>query len=315
MTTSNKKKAETTAAGVSDFAENVKAAVSDLVGSGSQQDGIPEEKTTATSKNSKKNATGSPGTINEKAPAPWTPVVVIPFKASMARSNELQYAVRAWAKHLPGCKVVVIGDKLPWFGKGLGHIPMKPQSKNPQIDVAHKMMAAIASDLVPDFFIWSNDDIYPVCNISISDIDVLKSMGRLGRRGSDGSIYRKNAARTLDALKKSGIRNPWDYATHTPVTFYKEPLADVISKFKCDKEGHLVSTLYFNTVWQGHNPIRVNIGAGGSIIASIWRKNADRKLVKKAFEDRQFINNSDAGWSATEPFLKKLFPKKCRFEK
>ena len=241
--------------------------------------------------------------------------VVIPYKAAAAKGNELQYAVRAWEKHLPNCRVVVIGDSLPWFGKGIIHIEHKSESDNPQVDVAHKMMAAIASDEVPECFIWSNDDIYPVSNLLYEDLLILKANGRLVRRGTPGGVYSKNTDRTIAALKKVGISDPWDFATHTPVVMWKNELAEVIQQFNCDKEGHLVYTLYANTLYQGYNPIKVDNGARGSIVASVYRADPDKEVLKKAFEERKFINNNDAGWPAVKPYLSKLFGEKSRFEK
>ncbi len=241
--------------------------------------------------------------------------VVIPFKASMAKGNELQYAVRAWEKHLPNVRIVVIGDSLPWFGKGIIHIEHKAEDVNPQVDVAQKMMAAIASDEVPESFIWSNDDIYPVSNLMYEDLMVLKANGRLGRKGTPGSVYSKNGDRTLAALKKAKIENPWDFATHTPVVLWKKELAEVIQQFNCDKEGHLVYTLYANTLYQGFNPIIVDNGSRGSIVASVYRSDPDKGILEKAFAERKFINNNDKGWPAVKPYLSKLFGEKSRFEK
>jgi len=243
------------------------------------------------------------------------PTVVIPFLAKASRGNELQFAVRAWTKHLPNCRIIVIGDAMPWFGKDIIHIPHKPTQDNPQIDVAHKLMAAIASEEVPDFFILSNDDIYPVANLTISEIDVLKANGRLTSRGAPGSTYAKNTENTLKALRKVGIENPYDFATHTPVTIHKNELAETIQQFECDKVGHLIYSLYANTFFIGHRPIITDNGAGGSIVASVFRANPNLEVLGRAFDERKFINHNDAGWTAVIPFLKERFGEKCRFEK
>lgn len=244
-----------------------------------------------------------------------TPTVVIPFKASMAKGDELKYALRAWAKHLPGVAIVIIGDKPSWLSKKATHIPIKPQHKNPQIDVAHKMVQAIAAAEVPEYFFWSNDDIYPVCHLTISDIDILKAHGRLQKKGAPGGIYRENSLRTVSALKRAGITMPWDFATHTPVAFHKYELAEVITRFNCLKEGHLVSSLYFNTTFRGHRPILTQNGAEGSIVASVFKSNPDKRILERVFNRKKFINNNDAGWKPVLPYLQKLFPKKSRFER
>ncbi|MFY0628648.1 MAG: hypothetical protein JXR07_20285 [Reichenbachiella sp.] len=242
-------------------------------------------------------------------------VVVIPFKKAPAKGNELQFALRAWAKHLPGCKIVIIGDREDWFSDEVIHIEHEHVSKNPQIDVAHKMMAAIASDEVPEVFIWSNDDIYPMAPMSAADLDFHKSMGRLKLRGASGGMYRDNSERTLVALKKAGIKKPWDYACHAPTVFDKEGLATVIAKFKADQKGFLVSTLYFNINFPEDRPVVVSNGREGSIVASVFRGNVNKHLLEAAINERKFINNNDAGWPAVLPYLKKLFPDPSEFEK
>ena len=241
--------------------------------------------------------------------------IVIPYLASKAKGEELRYAVRAWVKHFPEGKVVIIGDKPAWAGKDLVHIPHKPQSTNPQIDVAHKMIAAIASNKVSDVFIWTNDDIYTLCPVDIADIITLKSHGKLLKRGVANGLYAENCKNTVAALKKQGITDPFDYATHTPVVMEKSSLAKVIERYGCEKEGHLVYSLYANTVFPDHRPIITKNDGSGSICASVYRANPDPKVLKRVIASRKWLNNNDAGWKAVEPKLKELFPDKCKFEK
>ncbi|WP_162343215.1 hypothetical protein [Cyclobacterium salsum] len=241
--------------------------------------------------------------------------IVIPYLAAKAKGDELRYAVRAWEKSIPDTRIVIVGDKPAWAGKGLEHILHKPQSKNPQVDVAHKMMAAIASDLVPNVFVWTNDDIFTLCPLELADIMTLKSHGLLANRGKANGVYQENAKRTLEALKKQGIAAPYDYATHTPVIVEKQGLAKIIEQFGCDKEGHLVYTLYANMFFRDHRPIITQNDGRGSIIASVYRSNPDIRILDKVLASRKWINNNDSGWKALEPKLKSLFPGKCRFEK
>lgn len=248
-------------------------------------------------------------------PEPLGITVVIPFKANAAKGNELLFAVRAWEKHLPDVRIVVIGDSMPWFSDKIIHIPHTPDSTNPQVDVAQKMMAAIASDLVPEEFIWSNDDIYTLCPVDLADIMVLKAHGRLSKRGALNGIYQQNSLRTVAALKKEGFTNPYDFATHTPVLLIKEYLAEVIGKFKCAEEGHLIYTLYANYWYRDHRPIITYNDGRGSIVASVYRANPDANILKEVFETRKWVNNNDNGWTAVQGYLKKLFPGKSGFEK
>ncbi len=255
--------------------------------------------------------------------------VVIPYKASPAKGKELLFALRAWDKFLPNCRVIIIGDDpgpsirttdSPFGDDGVIHLEHTPTSPNPQIDVAQKLLLACDSHLVDDHFILSNDDIYPVCPITITDIDMHVAMGRLGVRGAAGSMYRSNSANTLNALQKEGIKSPFDYATHTPSVFWKKELKEIILRFKATEVGHLVGTLYFNVVWKDHRPIIVDNGINdkhvGSkqYVASVFKSGTKPELIRRVFAERKFINNNDSGWDGVLPFLRKTFPDKSRFE-
>jgi len=241
--------------------------------------------------------------------------IVIPYLAAKANGNELLYAVRSWEKSIHGVRIVIVGDLPPWAGKELGHIPHTPKSSNPQVDVAHKMMAAIASDLVPNVFVWSNDDIYTLCPVELADIITLKSHGPLASKGKANGLYHENSKRTLDALRKHGITSPDDFATHTPVMVEKGGLAKIIELFGCDKEGHLVYTLYANMWFRHLRPTIIYNDGRGSIIASVYRSNPDLEILDKALATRKWVNNNDSGWKSLAPKLAALFPDKCRFEK
>ena len=127
-------------------------------------------------------------------------------------------------------------------------------------------------------------------------------------------------SKTATALKEAGIAKAFDFATHTPVGFFKDQLREVIESFQAAEQGHLVSTLYFNTLYQDIRPILVDTGINRndpgtqSYVASVYRK-VSPEVLKTALTERKFINHNDAGWTSVAPFLKKLFPDKSSFEK
>lgn len=250
---------------------------------------------------------------------PFGPVVVIPYRDSKAAGKELLFALRAWEKHLDGITAIVIVGDLPAAinPDTVIHIPHKPESNNPQEDVAQKLAAVVASELVPDVFILSNDDIFPLAPISLIDIAALKATGPLKQKGAPGRIYNQNSIRTIEALKKMGIKDPKDYATHTPVVFEKEKLAQTLAEFKATKNGYLVSSLYFNQHYPNARPLITLNGVNGAsgFVASIWSANPDRNVMRKVLQERAFVNCNDAGYKVLEAELVKLFPKKSRFEK
>lgn len=245
---------------------------------------------------------------------PHSLCVVIPFRADKSKGNELQYAVRAWDRNFPFVKIVVIGDSLPWFGPEIVHIPFEDFDENPQINTTAKIMAAIASDEVDDMFALSCDDIYPVTPILLADLGILRVNGKLKDRNTRGGHFEKNLERTITKLTKDGFMDPWDYDIHAPYLYDKSSLADVIMHYGADKEGMLLPSLYFNSLFSVHVPIKVN-ARSGSYIGRVHREDPTKAILEKAFYNRKFINNDNRGWASVEPFLKKLFPDKCRFEK
>lgn len=242
--------------------------------------------------------------------------VVIPYLASKAAGNELVMAVRAWEKNFPDLKLIVIIGDLPAQLKGkVAHIPHKPESVNPQVDVAQKMAAAIASELIPDTFIWSNDDIFPLAPLSFEDIAAKKCMSvSLKQRGKANGVYRENTERTVKSLAKIGITDPKDYATHTPVVLEKSKLAHTLAQFKCTANGHLVVTLYYNTHFPDARPISMDNAAGGTVVASAWKPNPNREILERVMGYKQYINCNNNGWPHVERHLLRLFPKKSKFE-
>jgi len=242
--------------------------------------------------------------------------VVIPFVQKPAVGNELQYAVRAWEKNYPSCQIIIVGDYPKWGNKSeLLHIPVTQESNNPQIDVANKLMAAIASELVPEEFIWSNDDIYPTTPILASDVRLQTAHGELVL-DKRNTVYAKNKKRTIARLLDSGFGLN-NYATHSPVVFEKEKLAEILETFNCLEEGHLISSLYFNVLYPNHIPVFVdNSGRekyGNYTAASV--RSTSLAMIEKSASRIKFLNNTDAGWLSVLPFLKKVFKSKSIFEK
>lgn len=252
----------------------------------------------------------------EAAPDLSGKVVVIPYLGSAAAGNELLLAIRSWEKNYPDLAAIVIVGDLPNQLKGkVAHIPHKTESDNPQIDVAQKMAAVIASDLVPETFIWSNDDIFLLAPMSFEDVAAKRCMIRpLVKRGLAGGVYRENTERTVKALAAAGISNPKDYATHTPVVFEKAKLAMILAQYKCTAEGHLVATLYFNSLYPNARPVSVDNGINGTVVASVFKSNPDRDVLEKVVGYKQFINCNNHGWPHVERHLLRYFGKKSRFE-
>jgi len=240
--------------------------------------------------------------------------VVIPYLASAASGMELLYALRAWDENFPGCQIVIIGDRPDFISDEVIHIPAIANFKSPQLDVTAKLLQAIASELVSEDFILSNDDIYPVNPIELSDISDLKCAGFLGSTKRNANpAYRAKLYRTMELLQSRKLPF-YDYSTHTPFLFNKTRLGKVIARYKADQEPLLVSSLYFNTCFPKDVPEVIKGGATGDLIGYVYRDNPNKEILEEAFLNRKFINHNSEGYEAVLPFLETFFSDKSRFE-
>lgn len=243
------------------------------------------------------------------------PCIVIPFLALKSIGDELKYALRSWALNCPDAVIILVGDKPDFCSDEVLHIPHTPESDNPQIDVAHKLLAVIASDLVPEKFYWSNDDIYALSKILPQDLELITANGMLKEEPeATARLYQKNRNRTIAKLKEAGLPL-YNYATHTPIGYEKTFLAEVIADTGATEEGMLLSSLYFNGKYPDVRPLMVDCGANGPVSVSVFRANPDPLILKNAVATRKFLNHNDAGYPAVLPYLQKLFPDKSKFEK
>lgn len=245
-------------------------------------------------------------------PGPVT--VVIPYIKEFAQGNELQMALRGWDKHFKeDFRVVVIGDREPWMNDQVDVIECKRIGNNPPIDIAHKMLLAIESDLVSEKFIWSNDDQYLVSPCVLADFETLKCEGRL-KEPFPNNLYGRNKKATTELLKEAK-KPTFDFSTHTPFVFEKEKLADLIEEFELTKNAHLISSLYYNWFFPDFVPLRMNLEVD-NIKVGVYRPNANFGKLKQLIPQKKLVSNSQSGW--TEEFSKimnKIHSEKCRFEK
>lgn len=248
------------------------------------------------------------------------PVFVIPYLKKAAAGDELKYALRSIFYSFPNAHVVIIGDKEDYFSEEITHLQHNPETDNPQIDVAQKLILGMASGVVNGNFILTNDDIFLLGKTFLEDIQTLKSTGVLNRDiGKQGGVYNQNAINTLNALSEVESFNPkqkiYKYGTHTPAYLNATVLAIVIERYKADEIGHLLTTLYFNDLHPGARPTIVDGGKNDPILASIYRQSVPEDILENAISTRKFMNVNDDGYKLVEPYLKKIFPDKSKFEK
>lgn len=244
--------------------------------------------------------------------------VCIPYVKSLAQGNELQLALRGWHQNFKEeMNVVIIGDREDWMNDLVHVIECERFSKMPPLDVAHKMMLAIESDMVTEKFIWANDDQYLISPCMLADFETLKCSGRLGETDFGSSLYQKNKKRTMDLLVMND-QTTWDFSTHMPVVFEKQKLFEMIQELNLTEEPHLIATLYFNVYFPGFIPYESEGQTAldhDNLKIGVYRQGADLGRLKKLIPRKKLISNSESGWSPKlSEILNSYFSFKCRFE-
>lgn len=243
-----------------------------------------------------------------ETPDPEKPVhVIIPYLKTSAQGRELEFAVKGWKKHFKeDFKIVIVGDSEPFMDGDdqIVYLPHTPSQKNPPLDIVEKMLLVIASLPQVDGFVWSNDDIYAVNDFDLTDVKVLKSIGLLAGDLKSTNPFQVNMAKTAQLLKKEGrpIRN---FSTHLPVWYDVEKLLELIELYEMDKESYLIHSLYFNYFYPSRVPLKLSINFD-NYKCGIYRPNPNMDIVRRAFEDKVWINNSPEGYI---PELIKLLDK------
>lgn len=287
---------------------------------------IPEEEIKLQPEESTTDVDQAPTESDQNAPTDATQVkilpsgvttIVIPYAKDLAQGIELRMALRSIAKHIRAqVNVVIIGDREPWMIENsliLTVIEHERISDNPQVDVVEKLKLAIASPMVSDNFIWSNDDIYFVSPVTLADIEVLKAKETLNPK-LFGGIYAANMQRTVDLLTNANlpIRN---FATHTPVMYNKEMLVELFERFpELAAGGYLLSSVYFNYHYSDHVAQELD-WLKDNWQVPVVKKEPNRVMFDAIIATKKWLNNAESGYSDfLRDTLLELFPDASPFE-
>lgn len=230
-------------------------------------------------------------------------LVVIPYKASEAQGHEIHLAIHGWLKHFKErYKLVIVGDNpgdidytLPENVSEIIHLSHECQTDNPPLDIVSKLLEVIAT--YPEYpgLILTNDDIYPVNDFDMTEVELLKSDGLLSDRKSTGNLYAENRTKTLKLLQ--GEHLPiHDYGCHTPVYFDAAKFLELIDKFNMTEESYLITSLYFNYFFPNRVPLKLDLQYD-NLKAGVYRQNANLTMLKDISHRKIWISNSVAGWS------------------
>lgn len=232
--------------------------------------------------------------------------IVIPFRRSRNKDEELRYVLRSVSKHVAGhSKVYIIGDSPRWSYKNLVIVGVKNGSgsieKWHEKNIAQKLLLACRIPELSEDFLYHDDDEY-----LLQQFD-----GSYYHKGSvwDGNgNYAKTENNTQEFLIRRGhlevINN---FNVHCPRVFNKNKLARILEILDWRKPyGYQINTCY-----------AVMNFIEGVCIEDIKFKSAlpFELLMKRFGMNKRFFTLQDRAWNkAAVKLLNSLFPEKSIYE-
>lgn len=157
------------------------------------------------------------------------PDLVVPVRVA-AVNEQLRYALRSWAAHLPHRHVWVVGHRPAWLSDEVRHISTK-QGGAGYVNTTTAMRAACDEHEVSDPFLWLNDDIYTMHplpgGMPVLHRGLMRDLvaARTGHRGP----YADGLRDTYGWLTGLGYE-PLSYDLHVPLPVAKACMLEVLDR-------------------------------------------------------------------------------------
>lgn len=244
-------------------------------------------------------------------------LIVIPYLESESKAQEIIYALRSLDQHLKeDFQVAIIGD-MPKGVTGVTHISCTPIMGR-LVDSIEKIKTVFA---YPEFeeaktITRMYDDV-----VLLADVDSLEDLpnfnfGEFNEESFSGSGHWWDMkARTFAYLRENNVKKCFDGQTHLPITFEKEKFLEIAS-IAMQKELLLESIYVSLQEEKEHKTVEGEAAYFYGYENKRSRLSQKMEEIEKHCENATFLNFNDEGLTpALLAFLKKKFPKPCRFEK
>ena len=208
------------------------------------------------------------------------PTIVI--GACNASALQVETARRAWRKYLPEATVLVVGED----------IPLETDEKNPDSDHMDMIVAAVASDLVPERFAFAPVGTFPVAPMRMAELEVLKAWNASSREKEAKAIAK------VMGWKKGLL---YYYPAILPILVEKTLVSEVIVKYKLEKNLVSFNTVYLTHCFPGAVPFAADVKS--SVLAVVTRPNPDLKAVAEILPKRMFVHCNADGLEAIAGLL------------
>ncbi|MGC4947701.1 hypothetical protein ACLQ2N_16085 [Streptomyces sp. DT224] len=219
-----------------------------------------------------------------------------------AVNEQLRYALRSWAAHLPHRHVWVVGGRPPWL-RGVHHIGTS-QTGTKYANTTRAVRAACEHPDVSGTFLLANDDMFamhPVDEMPVLHRGPVRGVEAYYATRGNGS-YLQGLRETRDLLVGLGHRDPLSYELHVPLPVTKAGMLHALDI------GRHLPVLHKRTAYG------VLAGIGGT-------EMRDVKVLHRA--PREF--GPESAWLSTMPdafqngavgqFIRRAFPQPGPYEK
>lgn len=233
-------------------------------------------------------------------------LIVIPFLASGAQGNEIEYCIEGWYRHFKEpFRIAIIGD----FPEALRRYhdfdfipcpripsPDDPDMYHPHLDLVNKFtQAANAYRAKYDGFIFSCDDYYAVNDFGLGEVLTPKINGwEIVGDANHPNGFKRDKARTAAVLRENGYPT-MNWTTHLPVYFEFDKLLEIFRRFDMRRRSLVIEDMYFN-IYQGtRKPFLLDVLADPFKLG-IYTSEPDPAMIRMAFRDKVWITNNPTGW-------------------
>lgn len=277
--------------------------------------------------------------------------ILIPYttKNPQWEHNELRYCLRSLAKNLdfeydvtiftdgdiPFLRNVNIVKVDRYYPPGLAERLFNGTKHYEQFyDVLNKLKLASESNDLQEEILWVYDDVLLLKKQSYDEIKTVYAGDSVNRKkdywlNPKGNKWKRTIFRAIDIAKNYG--DVYLYETHLPRYYTKTNLQKMFKLFPVEKQEvpYAPSTTYFNMFYnkpdylyrdpkiddQIDNPIKAGFYGGGGGLCDMFPSRTDEQ-VEKHTQNKLWINYNESGMTdALKNWIKKQFPKRCKYEK
>lgn len=182
------------------------------------------------------------------------PDIVVPVREGAA-NEQLRYALRSWAAHLPHAQVWIVGHLPPW-ADAVRHIPTQQTGTKFQ-NTTTGVRAACEHPDVGTNFLLANDDIFvmrPMDRVPVFHRGHVRAVEAYYEARASGE-YLRGMRDTRALLAEMGHRDPVSYEMHIPLPVRKHAMLAALELGR-DLDAVHKRTLYGNYAEIGGRELR-----------------------------------------------------------